>query len=193
MGHFVWLHNLTIGNPLISTLGLMPASHLSDTCVAAIESRKGNREAQNDMMERWLNMQNTCSERMAEAEVFAAAAANVAAGTETTTLSVNLWVVHRNPDLFGPDSNSFNPERWLDKERAKTMDYHLLHWGAGYNQCPGRNLAHFEISKLAATLLRDYKFERVDPKKEWSFKDHFITRSTDWPCWAKRREVEVGV
>jgi cytochrome P450 len=40
---------------------------------------------------------------------------------------VNLWVIHRNPDLFSPDSNAFNPERWLDKERAKGMDYYLVH------------------------------------------------------------------
>ncbi|KAL2817512.1 cytochrome P450 [Aspergillus cavernicola] len=276
MGHFVWFHNLTIGNPLMSTLGLIPASHLFDTCVAAIDARKKNPEARNDMMERWLNVRNTHPERMTDAEVFAAAAANVGAGAETvsaslqaliyyllqnpmylrrlqneldmaqvrgelspvvqyaeaqnlpylqacikeayryhssigtnlprvvpkggltirgryfaegTLLSVNLWVIHRNPDLFGPDSNSFNPERWLDKERAKTMDYFLVHWGAGYNQCPGRNLAHFEINKLAATLIRDYEFERVDPKKEWSFKNHFITTPCDWPCRAKRREM----
>ncbi|KAL2787917.1 cytochrome P450 [Aspergillus keveii] len=274
MGHYVWFHNLTIGNPLMSTLGLIPASHLFDTCVAAIDTRKKNPEARNDMMERWLNARNTYPDRMTDNDVFAAAAANVGAGAETvsaslqalvyyllrnpvyldrlraeldaaqqrgelsrivqyseaqnlfylqacikeayryhssigtnlpriapkggvtirgryfpegTLLSVNLWVIHRNPDLFGPDSNAFNPERWLDKERAKGMDYYLVHWGAGYNQCPGRNLAHFEISKLAATLLRDYEFEFVDAKKEWSFNNHFITTPSDWPCRARRR------
>ncbi|KAL4887261.1 cytochrome P450 [Aspergillus karnatakaensis] len=275
VGHFVWLHNLTIGNPIMSTLGLIPASHLFDTCVAAIDTRKKNPGARNDMMERWLHVRNTHPERMTDEDVFAAAAANLGAGAETvsaslqavvyyllrnpvylerlrkeldaaqerselspvvqysealslpylqacikeayryhssigtnlprvvpkggltirgryfaegTILSVNLWVIHRNPDLFGPDANSFNPERWLDKERAGFMDYYLVHWGAGYNQCPGRNLAHFEINKLVATLLRDYEFERIDPGKEWSFKNHFITTPTDWPCRARRRE-----
>ncbi|KAL4746876.1 hypothetical protein BDW72DRAFT_206983 [Aspergillus terricola var. indicus] len=261
VGHYVWIHHLTIGNPWMSRLGLIPASHLFDTCLAAIESRKKNPEARNDMMERW-------------EEIFAAAAANVGAGAETvsaslqalvyylskdlvclrrlqaeldraqargelstvvkyseamslsylqacikeayryhssigtnlprvvpkggmtirgryfeegTLLSVNLWVLHRNPDIFGPDSNSFKPERWLDGERAAKMDYYLVHWGAGYNQCPGRNLAHFEISKLAATLLRDYEFERVDPAREWEFKNHFITTPCNWPCWVRTR------
>jgi cytochrome P450 len=64
-----------------------------------------------------------------------------------------------------------------------------LQWGAGYNQCPGRNLAHFEINKLAATLLRDYEFEFIDAKKEWSFNNHFITTPSDWPCRARRREA----
>ncbi|KAL2807762.1 cytochrome P450 [Aspergillus granulosus] len=279
MGHYMWFHNLTIGNPLMSTLGLIPASHLFDTCVAAIDSRKKNPEARNDMMERWLNVRNSHPERMTDEEVFAAAAANVGAGAETVSaslqalvyyllrhpvylnrlqseldaaqergelseivqyteaqnlpylqacikeayryhssigtnlprvtpkgglticgryfpegiiLSVNLWVIHRNPELFGPDSNSFNPERWLNKEGAKTMDYFLVHWGAGYNQCPGRNLAHFEINKLAATLLRDYDFEFIDSKKEWSFNNHFITTPSDWPCRARKRR-EAGM
>ncbi|KAL4940007.1 hypothetical protein BDV06DRAFT_213837 [Aspergillus oleicola] len=274
MGHFIWLHNLTIGNPIMSRLGLLPASHTFDTAVAAIESRKKNPEALNDMMERWLSVRNSHPDRMSEDDVFAAAAANVGAGAETvsaslqalvyyllkypaylrrlqeeldaaqvkgelsplvhyseaqnlpylqacikeayryhapigtnlprvvpkegltirgryfhkgTLLSVNVWVIHRNADIFGPDANSFNPERWLDKDRAREMDYYLIHWGAGYNQCPGRNLAHFEINKLAATLLRDYEFERVDETKEWSFKNHFITTPNDWPCWGRRR------
>ena len=44
-----------------------------------------------------------------------------------TILSVNPWVFHRNPELFGPDCESFNPERWLDADRAKQMDSFLIH------------------------------------------------------------------
>ncbi|KAL4920602.1 cytochrome P450 [Aspergillus aurantiobrunneus] len=277
MGHFVWF--LTIASPLLSTLGLIPASHLSDTCVAAIESRKKKPEARNDMVERWLSVRKMHPERMAEVEVFAAAAANLGAGAETvstslqaliyyllqnlvylrrpqneldaaqtrgelsqavqysgsqslpylqacryhssigtnlprvvpkggltirgrylqrerkliaqTLLSINLWVIHRNPDIFGPDSNSFNPERWLDKERAKSMDCFLVH--PDTINCPGRNLAHFKINKLAATLIRDFEFKRVDAKKKWSFKNHFITTPCDWPCQARRREKLTAV
>ncbi|KAF9890363.1 hypothetical protein FE257_006030 [Aspergillus nanangensis] len=271
MGHFIWLHNLTLGNPLLSTLGLIPASHLFDTCVAAVEARKKNPDTRSDMMARWLSVRDH-----PEREVFAAAVTNVGAGAETvsaslqtfvyyllrnpvylerlrkeidaaqargelspvlqyseaqklpylqacikeayryhspigtnlprvvpkggltiqgryfqegTILSVNIWVIHRNPQLFGPDSNSFNPERWLDRERAKEMDYFLVHWGAGYNQCPGRNLAHFEINKLTATLIRDYDFELMEPNKEWSFRNTFITTQCDWPCKVQRRSL----
>ncbi|KAL4899289.1 hypothetical protein BDW74DRAFT_183821 [Aspergillus multicolor] len=283
MGHYVWLHHLTLGNPLLSRLGLIPASHLFDTCVSAIGARKRNPDARDDMMARWLHTRNTYPDRMAENEVFAAAAANVGAGAETvsaslqalmyyllkterrglgylrrvqreldkaqregklsdivqyaeamglvylqacikeayryhsaigtnlprvvpkggltiegryfeegTILSVNLWVIHRNTEIFGSDANEFNPERWLtgDKERAAKMEYYLVHWGAGYNQCPGRNLAHFEISKLSATLLRDYEYELVQPEKEWTFSNHFITTPWGWPCWVRRRAVE---
>ncbi|KAL1954751.1 hypothetical protein VTO42DRAFT_751 [Malbranchea cinnamomea] len=274
MGHYVWLHNLTLGNPLLSRLGIQPSSHIFDTSLLAIESRKNNPDQRNDMMARWLEARAKHPDRMAENDVFAAAVANVGAGADTvsatlqaffyylirhpthlhrlreeidgaqargelspvvqyaeaqklpflqacikesyryhsavggplprvvpkggmtvagryfkqgTVLSVNPWVFHRNPDLFGDDCNVFNPERWLDKDRARKMDPFLIHWGAGYNQCPGRNLAHFEISKLAATLIRDYEIEQVDAKQDWTFENHFTAVPYAWPCKIRRR------
>ncbi|KAL4737440.1 cytochrome P450 [Aspergillus similis] len=229
VGQYVWIHHLSIDNPWMSRLGLIPASHLFDTCLAAIDVR------------------NNHLDRMAEEEVFAAAAANGGAGAETVSASLQALVYHLLKDpvclrrlqaeldraqgkgklstvvkyseamglpylqacikeayRYHPSIGTnlprvvpkggmtirgryFEEGRWLDKERAAKMDYRLVHWGAGYNQCPGRNLAHFEISKLAATLLRDYEFERADPEKEWEFKNHFITTPCNWPCWVRRR------
>ncbi|EAW15334.1 cytochrome P450 [Aspergillus clavatus NRRL 1] len=274
MNPYVRLHNLTLGNPLLSRLGIQPSSHIFDTCLAAIDARKNNPDSRNDMMERWLHVRATYPDRMAENEVFAVAVANIGAGadtvsatlqalvyhllrspghlqrlraeidaakakgelsavvqyaeaqrlpflqacikeayrfhsavglglprvvpkagmtiagrhfTEGTILSVNPWVFHRNPALFGADCDTFNPERWLDKERCAEMDSYLIHWGAGYNQCPGRNLAHFEISKLAATLFRDYEIEQIHPKQEWMFENHFTVVPYNWPCRIRRR------
>ncbi|PWY74280.1 cytochrome P450 [Aspergillus heteromorphus CBS 117.55] len=277
MGHYVWLHNLTLGNPLLSRLGLQPSSHIFDTCLAALEQRKQNPAVRLDMMERWLHARRTYPDRMDEAEVFGAAVANIGAGADTTSatlqaffyyllrhpqylhrvrrevdearaelspivsyaeaaklpylqaciketyrfhaatgtgmprvvpaggltiagrhfaegtvLSINPWVFHRNPALFGVDCDDFNPERWLDAERAKQMDPFLIHWGAGYNQCPGRNLAHFEVSKVCATLLRDFDIEAVDPKQPWRFETHFTAVPYGWPCWMRRRASVVS-
>ncbi|KAL4875796.1 cytochrome P450 [Aspergillus karnatakaensis] len=274
MGHYVWLHNLTLGNPLLSHIGIQPSSHVFDTCLEAIDARKQNPESRNDMMARWLNQRAKFPDKMAENEIFAAAVANIGAGADTVSatsqglfyflirhpkhlqrvrdeidaaqargelsdlvqyveaqklpylqaciketyrvhaavalglprvvpqggmtiagrffpegvvLSVNAWVIHRNPEIFGEDCDSFNPERWLDKERVSRMEPFLIHWGAGYNQCPGRNLAHFEISKLGATLLRDYDIEQIDPEQNWTWENHFTCVPYAWPCRIKRR------
>lgn len=45
---------------------------------------------------------------------------------EGVTLSVNPWVFHRNPELFGEDCDTFNPDRWLQCETGK-MDLFLIH------------------------------------------------------------------
>ncbi|RAH72484.1 cytochrome P450 [Aspergillus aculeatinus CBS 121060] len=289
VGHYVWLHNLTLGNPLLSRLGLQPTSHIFDTCLAAIDHRQRQSQEKTpattptstvpprlDMMERWLTTRQQHPERMAESEIMGACVANVGAGADTTSatlqafvyhlirhpqylaklrqeldeaqargelspivsyaeatklpylqaciretyryhpatgtglprvvpaggitiadrhfsegtvLSINPWVYHRNAEFFGPDCDDFNPERWLDVERVKQMDPFLIHWSAGYNQCPGRNLAHFEISKVAACLIRDFEIEQVNPDAPWRFETHFTAVPYGWPCWLRRRAV----
>lgn len=94
MGHFVWLHNLTLGNPLLSRLGLQPSSHIFDTCLAAIESRRQNPEVRKDMLEQWLNTRRQFPDRMAESEVFGAAVANVGAGADTASATLQAFVYY---------------------------------------------------------------------------------------------------
>lgn len=31
-------------------------------------------------------------------------------------MGVNTWVAHRNSIVFGPDPDTFRPERWLDSD-----------------------------------------------------------------------------
>lgn len=126
--------------------------------------------------------------------------------TEGTILSVNPHVIHKNKDIFGQDADKFNPDRWMvSTEKWREMDKAVITFGAGYNQCPGKHLAHLEVSKVAATLLRDYDIEQVNPKQNWSFETHFTavccapleahiwSSANDhqvpynWPCRLKRR------
>ena len=58
----------------------------------------------------------------------------------------------------------------------------LLEWGAGCNQCPGRNFAQFVQLKLMATLIKDYDIEQVDARKEWELKSQFTAIQSAWPC-----------
>ncbi|KAF9893433.1 hypothetical protein FE257_010745 [Aspergillus nanangensis] len=274
IGNYVWFHYLTLGNPIFSRLGLQPNSHIFDTCLLAIDSRKKNPEVRHDMMQRWLDVRATHPERITEQDIFGAAVANIGAGAETISataqavvyyllqcpeylkraqdeidaaqargelsplvqyseavklpflqaclkeayrfhpavahnlprvvpkggmtiagryfpegvlVSVNPWIIHRNPDIFGPDCDTYNPSRWLQGE-TKKMDAFLIHWGTGYNQCPGRNLAQFELSKVLTTLLRDYEIEQVNPKNEWKFETRFLAVPYGWPCKIRRRQ-----
>ncbi|KAJ5098182.1 hypothetical protein N7532_005183 [Penicillium argentinense] len=272
MDHYTWFHNLTLGNPLLSRLGIQPSSHIFGTCLAAISARKENPEVRKDMMQQWLDTRAKYPGRMAENEIFAAAVANVGADVDTVIaalqsrfyyllrypqylqqlraeldtaqaqeeltqivqdneaqklpflqacikeiywfqnsvpsplprvvpkggmtiggryfpegviFSINPWVYHRNPALFGGDCDQFNPDRWLLGD-TKTMESFLIHWGAGYNQCPELNLAHFKITKITATLIRDFEFKLTDPKKEWEWTNHFTFVPWGSPCNVRR-------
>ncbi|EED11729.1 cytochrome P450, putative [Talaromyces stipitatus ATCC 10500] len=98
MGHYVWLHNLTLGHPFLSRIGLQPSSHIFDTCLAAIDARKHNPEVRNDMMEQWLSARRKYPDLMEESEVFGAAVANIGAGADTTsaTLQALFYYLLRN-------------------------------------------------------------------------------------------------
>lgn len=104
-----------------------------------------------------------------------------------TILSVNPWAIHRMTSLFGEDASRFNPRRWLNPERALKMSSVTIAFGAGYNQCPGRHLAHLEVSKTTALLMRDYDIDLVDPTKEWKYETYFTVAPHDWSCAVRRR------
>lgn len=102
MGHYVWFHNLTLGNPLPSKIGIQPSSHIFDTCVAAIDTRKNNPEVRNDMMQRWLDVRAKYPDRMAESELLAAAVANIGAGADTVgaTAQAFVYILLRHPEYL---------------------------------------------------------------------------------------------
>ncbi|KAF1812842.1 cytochrome P450 [Eremomyces bilateralis CBS 781.70] len=274
IGHYYWLHDILLANPLINYFNLAPSNHIFDTALAAVDARKRNPDARKDMIEQWLQTRRTHPDRMEEKELLAGAVVNVGAGADTisttlqsffyhllrnpeamakvraeidasarmgelsdvpsyaetqklpyfqaciketyrhfppvafglprvapkegvtiagrhfaegTILSVNSHVIHKNKEIFGQDADKFNPDRWLDQERWRAMDKYFMTFGAGYNQCPGRHLAHLEVSKVTATLLRDFDIEQVNPGQSWTFKAKFTAVPYGWPCRVKRR------
>lgn len=104
-------------------------------------------------------------------------------------LSINPWAIHRLTSIFGADADSFNPLRWLgNSDSVRQMDRNMVAFGAGYNQCPGRNPAHLEVSKAAALMVRDYDIKQINPGQEWKFMSHFAAIPHDWPCWVTPRK-----
>ena len=102
MGHYTWFHNLTLGNPLLSRIGIQPSSHIFDTCLRAIDARKKNPEVKNDMTQRWLDVRAKYPDRMAENELFAAAVGNIGAGADTVgaTAQALVYYLLRHPECL---------------------------------------------------------------------------------------------
>jgi cytochrome P450 len=43
----------------------------------------------------------------------------------------------------------------------------------GYASCPGQNIARIELSKICATLVREYDIRQVDHEQEWTWKANY--------------------
>ncbi|OTB02447.1 hypothetical protein M426DRAFT_13424 [Hypoxylon sp. CI-4A] len=110
-----------------------------------------------------------------------------------TIVGMNAWVVHRDPDVFGADADSWRPERWLegDEARIKKMDASLLTFGAGHRTCLGKHISYLEIFKLVPTLLQAYDIELIDGGKTWSVQNRWFVPQSGFHVRLQKREPVV--
>ena len=103
-----------------------------------------------------------------------------------TTVGCNPVALHRNPDIFGPDSDEFRPARWLNADR--NMERTSLAWGGGARSCPGRHLAELVVYKVVPALVKEFRIEVDMPDSEGQsyflsmmtgVKARFLERETD--------------
>jgi cytochrome P450 len=92
---------------------------------------------------------------------------------KNTVIFVIPWAINRNPQLWGPDSEDFVPERWIDKETGRaTMDggadsnYSFLTFLHGPRSCIGERFARAELRALIAAFVGNFEIQLADPKEE---------------------------
>ncbi|KAG9191208.1 hypothetical protein G6011_09296 [Alternaria panax] len=107
-----------------------------------------------------------------------------------TIVGCNAWVVHRRPEVFGIDVDTFRPERWIEAspEKLKEMKGTMLQFGAGARTCIGKNISLLEIYKLVPSFLRRFEIELEHPGAEW--KTHnawFVTQKNFNTLFRPRR------
>lgn len=89
----------------------------------------------------------------------------------------NAAVVQQDKKIFGEDAASFNPDRWLDHERANHMDKYMMAFGFGTRTCLGKNIARIQLYKLSPLIIRNFKLEFWDSSKtEWHTRNTFFAR-----------------
>lgn len=76
-----------------------------------------------------------------------------------TIVGCSAWVIHRRPEVFGEDVDSYRPERWIDAdpERRKDMEGTMFHFGMGARTCIGKNISLLEVYKLVPSFLRRFE------------------------------------
>jgi len=75
------------------------------------------------------------------------------------TVGMNPKQLGLSEAVFGPDTSSYVPERWLEatKEKRRDMETRSLAFGGPARKCPGMLLAWTNVTKVLATLLTNYE------------------------------------
>ncbi|KAH7339083.1 cytochrome P450 [Rhizoctonia solani] len=105
----------------------------------------------------------------------------------------SVLIMHRRKDLWGPDAEDFDPERWLDERLKKYVTpnpFIFLPFNAGPRICLGQQFAYNEASYFLSRLLqRVESFELVPeaypegtlPPPEWKNGQGRKVHEKIWP------------
>lgn len=80
-----------------------------------------------------------------------------------TIVGCNPWVLQRCPEIFGDDSDTFRPERWLEAstDQLRDMRAAMFQFGGGSRTCIGKHIALFSIYKFVPTFLRNFNMQQI--------------------------------
>ncbi|GKT51986.1 cytochrome P450 monooxygenase [Colletotrichum spaethianum] len=99
--------------------------------------------------------------------------------SEGTVVGINPAVIHRDREIFGVDADEFRPERWLDEEeKVKSMDRHLLTFGAGVRTCIGKNISLMEMGKFIPQVFRKFELEWASAEPEWDIHTYWFSKQS---------------
>ncbi|KAL5522616.1 hypothetical protein ACEPAG_8633 [Sanghuangporus baumii] len=94
---------------------------------------------------------------------------------EGTVLSVPMYTVHRDPDVWGVDADVYRPERWFELDPVKLQkSFHPFSFGP--RACVGRNLAVLELLIIISSIFRRYDVVVEQPNVPLDMKEGFIRK-----------------
>lgn len=73
------------------------------------------------------------------------------------------YVTHRLPELWGPDAETFRPDRWLEQEPPP---FAFIPFGGAYRRCLGFALALVELQVAVIRLVQRTSLSLLEPARE---------------------------
>lgn len=85
-----------------------------------------------------------------------------------TVVGCSAWIIHRRPEIWGEDVETYRPERWIvdanlkgeakeeQERRIREMNGMMFQFGMGSRTCIGKNISLLEIYKVVPSLLRRF-------------------------------------
>lgn len=74
------------------------------------------------------------------------------------TIVVSLYSMQRNPDIWGPHANQFDPDHFSPEQMSKRNPNAFAPFSLGARNCIGMRYAYISMKIMIANLLRQYEF-----------------------------------
>ncbi|KAF4344530.1 putative bifunctional P-450:NADPH-P450 reductase [Fusarium beomiforme] len=110
---------------------------------------------------------------------------NVSAGKP---LFCFLHMIHRDPEVWGPDAEEFKPERMSDELFNKLPKNSWKPFGNGMRGCIGREFAWQEAQIITIMLLQNFDFSKADPSYKLKIKQSLTIKPDGFNMNVKLRE-----
>uniref|UniRef100_J3NAW1 Cytochrome P450 n=1 Tax=Oryza brachyantha TaxID=4533 RepID=J3NAW1_ORYBR len=76
-----------------------------------------------------------------------------------TNISIPIAMAHRNPSVWGPSADKFDPDRFANGIAGACKPPHMyMPFGVGVRTCAGQNLAIVELKVVLSLLLSKFEF-----------------------------------
>ncbi|KAH0341842.1 putative P450 monooxygenase, partial [Aureobasidium melanogenum] len=102
-----------------------------------------------------------------------------------------LPLIHRDPKVYGDDSEDFKPERMLDESFNKLPPHSWKPFGNGMRACIGRPFAWQEALLCMATLLQTFRFTKSDPSYTLRIKTTLTIKPDNFHMRAELRDPDM--
>nr|XP_019562039.2 probable cytochrome P450 313a4 [Aedes albopictus] len=76
---------------------------------------------------------------------------------ENTTIIIGTYQIHRDPKIWGPKADQFDPDNFLPENVADRHPYSFIPFSAGPRNCIGLRYAWLSMKILIAYILRRYR------------------------------------
>ncbi|BDD62610.1 hypothetical protein MPDQ_007305 [Monascus purpureus] len=102
-------------------------------------------------------------------------------------LSVPTYTIHRSREIWGPDAESFVPERWAPERLTSRQKAAFIPFSTGPRSCVGRNVAEMELTVVFGTVFRLFEFASPVALK-MDTREGFLRKPLGLEVGMKRRE-----
>ncbi|KIW24422.1 uncharacterized protein PV07_10136 [Cladophialophora immunda] len=109
-----------------------------------------------------------------------------------TEVGVASYAVGHRKDFYGPDADTFHPERWIESDDETIKGYERINelvFGTGRSSCLGKSIALMELSKAVFELLRHYDFTVVNPFNPIKVRSNSVVVQEDFAvrAWPRKQ------